>query len=433
MSTNVDLDRTIAAWLGSEVLSPTQAGDVERILATTRDVRPRPGWLAGPGSHWVHEPVAGGRTRLRPSIVLVALVVIVAIAGALIIVGARVVQPPLPISGNGQLAYALDGDIFLADRDGAQPVRIADGAPNGTDLCGSFWAEGPMWSPDGRHLAYRGDRTDCQESVVIADPDGRTVASFPSEGWLVSWSPDSTRVAVWVTLGQTIGIYGVDGQRQAVLDLPAGKAPTGDYDPVWSPDGASLLIRLGPPSPSVVWQIPVDGSAPEKVPQADPRSYPNAAFTRDGSRVAYVPYLDLWSLVMADAHGTELRVLPGARDPGSGSAAQGEFYGDAVWSPTGDTVAYTWTDDPFDDGSGNTPVQTFELRVVDVASGNVTLLATAPQIRPIAFSGDGQRILFERSATAEMSAPSLWSTETNGSEARLIVDGTYTGDWQPSE
>ena len=86
--------------------------------------------------------------------------------------------------------------------------------------------EGPIWSPDGRYLAYR--HADCEGArdawwdVVISDPEGNVVASFPSEGWGISWSPDSTRVAVWVRWGETIGVYGLDGERQTLLTVPPG-------------------------------------------------------------------------------------------------------------------------------------------------------------------------------------------------------------------
>jgi hypothetical protein len=54
--------------------------------------------------------------------------------------------------------------------------------------------------------------------------------------------------------GETIGVYGLDGERQTVLTLAPGLIAPGDYDPVWSWDGASLLVPHGV-------EIPVDGSA----------------------------------------------------------------------------------------------------------------------------------------------------------------------------
>ena len=66
-----------------------------------------------------------------------------------------------PTLGPSTLAYGVDGDVFLADADGSNPVRIAHGVPaDGADECapGEERAEytvfGTAWSPDGRYLAY---------------------------------------------------------------------------------------------------------------------------------------------------------------------------------------------------------------------------------------------------------------------------------------
>ena len=217
------------------------------------------------------------------------------------------VVSPTPLGSLGPLAYGLDGDIYVADADGSNPVRIANGAPGIERDCAGYWGEGPIWSPDGRYLAYRGhvaaDDTDCypNRTVHISDAAGHRVASFPAEGWAISWSPDSTRVAAWrdaypMTM---IGIYGVDGARQALLALPPGLRPRGDYDPVWSPDGTSLLVPHG-----VV--IPVDGSTPRKLPADDPRSQWNATYSPDGADVAYITQD---GLAVAAADGSRAHVL----------------------------------------------------------------------------------------------------------------------------
>jgi Tol biopolymer transport system component len=314
-------------------------------------------------------------------------------------------QPPP--AALGALAYAADGDIYVADWDGSNAVRIVDGRP--AKECrglGEYWGEGPMWSPNGRYLAFR--QVDCEGpedawwDVVITDVEGDVVASFPSEGWLISWSPDSTRVASWVRWGETIGVYGLDGVRQTALTVPSGMMPSGDLDPVWSADGTSLLIPGG-----VV--VPLDGSEPYRLPSDDPASHWGAAYSPDGSRVAYI---DDDSVVVATSVG------PASLQANLG---WGVF---PVWSPTGEQIAFSGR-------SGRSFPN--EIRLMDVATGAVTSVTAkggSDGLWVIDFSPDGDRILFLGVEDGGRDEASLWSIRVDGSGLRRLVSGTVQGDWQ---
>jgi Tol biopolymer transport system component len=238
---------------------------------------------------------------------------------------------------------------------------------------------------------------------VISDRDGNVVTSFPSEGWLISWSPDSTRVAVWISDGKTIGVYGLDGKRLTVLTLPPGMMAPGDFDPVWSRDGASLLVPHGV-------EIPLDGTTPRRLPSSDPRAYSNATYSPDGSRVAYTV---AGSLFVAAADGSRAQEV--FRD---------RVWTNLAWSPTGDRIAFI---------SGNGT----ELRLLDVATGTVTLLTEtdgSDMLAAIAgsrieFSPEGDRILFSRTEDEGVGASSLWTVNADGSDLRRLVAGTAWGDW----
>ena len=277
-----------------------------------------------------------------------ALGVIVALATGLVLVRSLTsdgipadppVEPRPAPAASGTLAYVLDGDIYVADPDGSNAARIADGRPD--EDCagiGEYWAEGPMWSPDGRYLAYR--YSDCSSSehigrdVVISDAEGNVLATFPAQGWDIAWSPDSTRVAVWDSVFETIGVYGVDGARQTQLTMPSGWTPVGDHDPVWMPGGTSLLVRNV--------EVPLDGATPRQLPW-DPEAY-----SPDGTHVVY---RDHRSLTVTRSDGSEPREV------------FGDWTYDNTWSPTGDRIAFTT--------SVRGPVSA-ELRVFDVATGTVT-------------------------------------------------------------
>ena len=317
---------------------------------------------------------------------------------------------PAP-AASGTLAYILDNDVYLADPDGSNAIKIANGLAD--EECGGgsagegYSAEGPMWSPDGRYLAYR--YWDCSDPEfsgggVITDVEGNVVARFPREGWEIAWSPDSTRVAVWDVTFETIGIYGLDGARQAQLTMPSSWNPSGDHDPKWMPDGTSVWVEN--------WVLPLDGSAPQLRPTHGGDPY--ATYSPDGSLVAYSTS---GSLTVAWSDGSEPREV---FDRGVYGADWGH-----PWSSSADRIAII---------SKVRGAAAESVGVVDVATGSVTWLAEGERgstLRAIGFSPSGDRVLFSSTLVknGRVVDSSLWSVGVDGSDAHLVVAGTMDGEW----
>jgi Tol biopolymer transport system component len=336
--------------------------------------------------------------------------------------------PPSSTRNSVALAYGVKGDIYVADRDGSNPVRIADGVPvDGADECGraehraEYAVFGTAWSPDGRYLAYWDWGCPVPEGawgrVLISDAEGDVISSFPGQAWAISWSPDSTRVAVmddWATEGgATIGVYGIDGTRQAALPVSEELLPGGDYSPAWSRDGSSILF------PNV--QAPLDGSAPTPLPEEHNRRF--GVYSPDGSRFAYMD--PKWSLVVEDADGSDAQKAGGP----------GEFW-EVAWSPSGDRVAFIYADGRRCGRAYPDPrnLCDTELRVRDVTTGTETSLtgvAGSDRLRVIEFSPDGDRILFSRTKDMGSGVSSLWSINTYGSDLRRLVPRIDWADWRP--
>jgi Tol biopolymer transport system component len=427
MTTSDDLERRLQSWMTDTAPAREPDGLVARAVDRTGSVRQRPAILVHSGLRRREFALPDLSPQARLLFLAVLLLIVM---GAAVAVGARLLQPtPSPVDTRLGLAYAFGGGVYVADWDGTNPVRIVVGGSE--DSCGAPYIEDGLVSPDGRHIAYRlgpvgaAGSSGCR-TVVISDPDGDTVATFPGVGWSVAWSPDGTRIATWLDLYPmtTIGIYGIDGVLQAELD--GSMCCGGDYDPKWSPDGTSVLVpgsldENGAPArdgsasiEKVVWQVPVDGGTPQVLPAEDPRSNRAVAFSPDGTRAAFIE--DFASLVVSAADGTQREVLIEAK---AGEWFDGSWFGRGpLWSPRGDLIAY---------GVGH------DLRVVDPGSGIATTLASARgsgvrYLQPIGFSPDGHRILFTESGA--MGFESLWSVSTDGSGARKLVDGDYVeGGW----
>ena len=111
------------------------------------------------------------------------------------VVGGSLLQDPAPPVGH--IVFVRDGDLFKAEVDGSGETRIAKGGANGA----KFGYLTAAWSPDMRHIAAVRDVGGAflTPGVDLITADGalvRTVALDAGCGPSLSWSPDSSEVAI---------------------------------------------------------------------------------------------------------------------------------------------------------------------------------------------------------------------------------------------
>jgi Tol biopolymer transport system component/imidazolonepropionase-like amidohydrolase len=205
-----------------------------------------------------------------------------------------IVRPVLSPDGQ-QLAFTALGDIWLAQADGPAPMlftrdeyldsdpswspdgkeivfasdragtmdlwkKKADSAPGSdavrlTDLPGAEVM--PVWSPDGRWIAY----TDEQDDLYVIPADGggpRLVRKSRRWAGAPSWSSDSKHLALATFESYStrfregvnrIVVISTDSGAERVVELPndlSGRSfGTREGDgPVWSPDGEKLAFAM---------------------------------------------------------------------------------------------------------------------------------------------------------------------------------------------
>ncbi|HKY53137.1 MAG TPA: hypothetical protein VJM08_02475, partial [Anaerolineales bacterium] len=134
----------------------------------------------------------------------------------------------------GKIVYSSEGDVYVINADGSERTRLTDNPAEDFD---------PVWSPDGRQIAFRSHR-DGNEEVYIMNADGSeqsNLSSAPSTDYSPAWSPDGQWIAfqsdrtgnasIWVTKPDGSGL------RQ-VTDIPG----ISEY-PTWSPDSNRIAFH----------------------------------------------------------------------------------------------------------------------------------------------------------------------------------------------
>jgi Tol biopolymer transport system component len=403
MNARDELEFQLSQWFEATAPARPPEGLLDAVLARTAQTRRRPAWRVV--DHWL-SPAASIRlaTVRRTALVLAVLALIVAmvVVGLMIAGSMERRPPPFGPARPGLIAFASDGQIFVAQPDGSDKRALT---PAGQD------AQHPIWSPDGRKVSYwslvlldEGSTPEgqldylglYQATLTVIDADGgrpvvidsRPIPTSDSDlnlPPLVAWAPDSERLAysapiesvsrvfvaradtpgsvaigdpalpaahpAWSPDGTTIAFSGgrYDDDRGVYLMSADGSgirrvstAPgTGDFSPAWSPDGKTIAFTGGARCAEELWVVQADGSG-ERPILNDPEYSPSGqSWSPDGTMIAFSRHL-AGDYCTAQAY-TGAVVVAQADGSGMRVLKDSGVYGTGfqwpmVWSPDGKSI-----------------------------------------------------------------------------------------------
>ena len=149
-------------------------------------------------------------------------------------------------------------ELMVANSDGFSPVTL-------TSFNGARHAGAPRWSPDGLRIVFDSGGTDGTKLFIIDSQGGasRQLTSGNGSDFRASWSRDGR----WVYFGSTRS-----GMNQIWKMTPEGSnlqqvTRNGGTESFESPDGKTLFYTKGGFADPGLWSMPVDGGEERVLPQ----------------------------------------------------------------------------------------------------------------------------------------------------------------------
>ncbi len=214
------------------------------------------------------------------------------------------------------------GNLFVSATDGSNRVHVTHGV----------WENAPLWSPDGKWIAYQNEDPDFDVFVISAD--GSTLPRQLSSGRAVD-VPSS-----WLEDGSGVIVNRIDGDEYpVVLPLNGGRerrigpVMAGNLHGVWSPNGAYFGFDLHQGGKNTVWvQDSAAGSAPRQLTTEGLENAPaSSMWSPDGKQILYTSQrtgtLDIHVLDVES--GASRQLTSDVRDDLGGR-----------WSPDGKWIAF---------------------------------------------------------------------------------------------
>lgn len=334
--------------------------------------------------------------------------------------------------------------IFAGNADGSGRVQLTHGV----------WDSGPVWSPDGRWIAYNAESPDFDLMLVSADGrETRQLTSGPPYDLPWAWLPDGSGVVFSrgpqgnadmmvapldggsprsLTPGQAgarIGAVSPDG-RFLAYRVQSGKAegtiwlrelPDGeprqvttdgfeaiDPEAAWSPDSRQVLYQSRRTGTYDLWVMDV-GSGEHRQLTTDIQDDWAGRWSPEGHQIAFLSnrggQYDVW--IVSPDGGTAVRM--------TNDEAREE---DLRWSPDGMTLLY----------EHNSSGSALTLLSVDGGENQVILAWPDHSIEDAELLPDGSAAVFQSKRSGTVG---LWRVSTQGGEATPFAPASGFDSYDP--
>lgn len=145
-----------------------------------------------------------------------------------------------------RVVYCTDDDLAPPRKNPSEIYSIDIATHSITKLLSDGVNTYPVWSPDGKMMAFRRMLGETNSEVFVADADGsnpRNITNNPAfDGW-PAWSPDGSMIAFASNRGnQNYQIYTMrpDGSDVRLVAATEGRGTA----PKWSPDGKTIYFTI---------------------------------------------------------------------------------------------------------------------------------------------------------------------------------------------
>jgi len=324
--------------------------------------------------------------------------------------GQPVGQPELMKSDIGQsvpLGFGSDGSLFYGNSTSLSDVYVAtiDVASGATVSAPALVADRsvgrngmPDWSADGQSLVYRTGGT----SLSFASGDGVTIRHVtPRLAWFLwpRWAPDGRSILSHAqSTDRQEGLFTIDPETGQATEVVAGSG-NGQHA-AWARDGRAIFYSSRVDRGDRLVERNLGTGKEREIYRPDSPAYiRDLAVSPDNRQVAFwvvdtaAPRSAVLTIAVPAA-GTH-RALVSVRDPD----AVYEFAGIA-WTPDGDRLVYV--------KSRTQPEQRSELWVVPAAGGEPRKCdLKVDGLRNLALNPDGRRVAF----TAGIPTGEVWMLE----------------------